>query len=523
MGKKQTANESEQLNKGTVHSGLTDHSTEREETAFSQVKRLLEAGETEAAKTILDGETTAAEENEEILQQLYSIYKKRHEWREAKKSAEKLVELNPQKANYYFLLGRAHAFLKEDISAKEAYIAGLQKRHEMSFAKLMNEVTKSFASSADEFSSDYMYIKGKNNFGALFHASGEKQYLTKIAKYNQNAKREEIFYKDVCTQFPQLQNIVPAFIHSKVMNRILYLTNEWVEGEVGDEQNSSEIIKLSQTISSVSYSSVMHAFGKPSYTSQYRNRPAFIIQFFTEIHLKETNEKLFAELYKLIEEKHYPKAVKEFIQRLEEQIMPHGLYVFIDPEYHYSLVHGDFHPGNFIRSSKNEKLYVVDWAFFTTGPHFLDIARYVSKALFPFREVSEIYFDDEQTGGKLSIIEKIFFLYALILLYILRLKEKIEKRHLDKCIVPALEELERQVQQFTEDNHEHSLLYFREQKNRRGQEIKKLEDSLAHLQGQHKQLNQHARKLEKQNKQMKESTSWKMTAPFRKLMEKWRK
>src|SRR5699024_11279938 len=97
----------------------------------------------------------------------------------------------------------------------------------MSFAKLMNEVTKSFASSADEFSSDYMYIKGKNNFGALFHTAGEKQYLTKIAKYNHNAKREEIFYKDVCTQFPQLPHIVPAFIHSKVMNRVLYLTNEW--------------------------------------------------------------------------------------------------------------------------------------------------------------------------------------------------------------------------------------------------------------------------------------------------------
>lgn len=127
MGKKQTANESEQLNKGTVHSGLTDHSTEREETAFSQVKRLLEAGETEAEKTILDRETTAAEENEEILQQLYSIYKKRHEWREAKKSAEKLVELNPQKANYYFLLGQSTCFFKRRYLSKRSVYSRTSK------------------------------------------------------------------------------------------------------------------------------------------------------------------------------------------------------------------------------------------------------------------------------------------------------------------------------------------------------------------------------------------------------------
>lgn len=522
MEKEQTNREREHFDKKALHQTLADQPTERKNTAFSRAKRLLEAGQTKEAESILQEEIAAVEENEEMLQELYFVYKKRHEWRKAKTIADRLVELNPQQANYYFQLGRAYAFLKDDTSAKEAYVAGLQKRHEVSFPDLIAEVTQGFTSPADEIFTDYLYIKGKNNFGALFHTAGEKQYLTKIAKYNQHAKREELFYKAVCTQFPQLQNIVPAFIHSKVLNRILYLTTEWIDGVERDAHPSSEMLELSRTISSVPYSSVMHAYGKPTYTFQYRNRPAFIIQFFTEIHVKETNEKLFKELYKLLEEKRYPKAVQEVIQRLEKQIIPHGLYAYIDPEYHYSLMHGDFHSGNCIRNSKNGALYIVDWASFTTGPHFLDIARYLSKALFTFREVREIYFDDEQTGGRLTDIERIFFLYALVLLYILRLKEKAEKEYVNTCIIPALEELEQLVQQFTEENHEDWLLDFREQKNQRGQEIKRLEDRLAHLQGQHKQLNKHVKKLEKQNKQMKESTSWKVTAPFRKLMEKWR-
>src|SRR5699024_655915 len=180
---------------------------------------------------------------------------------------------------------------------------------------------------------------------------------------------------------------------------------------------------------------------------------------------------------KLVKEKKYPQSVKEVIQRLEKQIIPNYLYAYINPDEHYSLLHGDFHPGNFKRSSKDGMLYIFDWATFTIGPHFLDIVRYVSKSLIACREVKDIYLDCEESSGRLSLIGRIFLLDALVLLYILRLKEKAVADYLASGIIPALEQLERLVQSFTAESHEEWLLHLRDQKNESKQENVRVNDT----------------------------------------------
>src|SRR5699024_7166677 len=379
---------------------------------LSEAKRLLQLGKSNEAEAVLQEAVVHYTANEAMYQQLYDLYKKRNEWCTAKQMAEKLVEINPQKATFYFQLGRSYAFLKETDAAKEAYIAGLQKRHQLAFKDIIAQVTQDFPHAPETLASEYMYIKGKNNYGALFHTAEDKKYVTKIAKYNHNAKREVLFYKDVCAQFPLLQNMAPTFLNAKKMNRILYLTTECIEGEESIFSDLEDIIRMSYMIASIPSSQLLYTCGRPEYEFQDRNRPTFIIQFFTEIHQKATNELLFAELYKLVKEKKYPQSVKEVIQRLEKQIIPNYLYAYINPDEHYSLLHGDFHPGNFKRSSKDGMLYIFDWATFTIGPHFLDIVRYVSKSLFTFQDVKDIYLDCEESGGRLSLIERIFFLYA---------------------------------------------------------------------------------------------------------------
>src|SRR5699024_12297361 len=156
------------------------------------------------------------------------------------------VELKLQKSTFHFQLGRSFAYLKETDAAKEAYIAGLQKRHQSAFKDIIAQVTQDFPHSSEMWASEYMYIKGKNNYGALFHTADDKQYVTKIAKYNHNAKREALFYKDVCAQFPLLQNMAPTLLNAKKMNRILYLTTEWIEGEESTVSNPEEIISMSK-------------------------------------------------------------------------------------------------------------------------------------------------------------------------------------------------------------------------------------------------------------------------------------
>src|SRR5699024_7825723 len=151
------------------------------------------------------------------------------------------------------------------------------------------------------------------------------------------------------------------------------------------------------------------------------------------------------------------------------------------------------------------------------GPHFLDIVRYVSKSLFTFLEVKCIYLDCEESGGRLSLIARIFFLYALIFLFILRLKEKAVADYLESCMIAALEELERLVQSFTAESHEEWLLHLRDQKNESKQENVRVNDTSALLQKQNNQLTKQIRSLKKQNQQMKTSKSWKITALLRKL------
>src|SRR5699024_8074042 len=238
---------------------------------LSEAKRLLQWGKLNEVEVVLQEAVAYYPTNEAMFQQLYDFYKKRHEWLTAKQMSEKLVEINTQKATFYFQLGRSFAFLKETDAAKEAYIAGLQKRHQLVFKDIIAQVTQDFPQTSDRWTSEYMYIKGKNNYGALFHTAEDKQYMTKIVKYNHNAKREALFYKDVCVQFPLLQNMAPAILNAKNMNRILYLNTKWIEGEESTLQYPEEIIGMSHRIASIPSSQLLYTYGRPEYLNMYFN------------------------------------------------------------------------------------------------------------------------------------------------------------------------------------------------------------------------------------------------------------
>lgn len=492
------------------------HSDDTFYVSFAKCLRL--AGRTYQAKKLLTEVETLYPNSEGIFQELYALYKISGEWHNAKSVAETLVELNPQQENYYFQLGRASAFLKDYTNAKQVYMAGLKHKHNMSYKHLIEKVKRGFTTGPADFSSEYVYINGKNNLGAIIHHAGDKKYFTKITKYDQNAKREETFYHDIRSRFPQLKEVVPAYIDSQVIDDILYLTIEWIEGSNITSEKANDIIDMSQKVSSVKYQDIIHKYSNPAYLFRFRNKPTFIIQFFTQIHKKYYNKKLFSELYKLIRQNNYPTFINQVIHRLESQIMDNYLYIFIDPQKHYSLLHGDFHLANMKVKKQNETMKVFDWASFTTGPNFVDIARYLSKSLFSYKEVKEIYLNNDQTGGKLTLIEKIFFLYALILLYLLRLKAKDVEKHMSTCILPALEDMEYFVVQFKEEEYASSLLTIRDEKDDSENKVKLLEAKLGSTNKQNKALKKQIQNLEKKNKDIITSKSWRITAPLRKLM-----
>src|SRR5699024_8763413 len=146
-----------------------------------------------------------------------------------------------------------------------------------------------------------------------------------------------------------------------------------------------------------------------------------------------------------------------------------------------SLIHGDYNPRNSKLKKQDQSIKVFDWETFKIGPRFIDVARYLSGALIEYSDVKEIYLDDKELGGKLSLIEKIFFLYALILLYILTFREKQVENTLEKYITPALNEMVILVSKFTQTEYYLNVQSFIKDKEKYKTRITQQEQEISEL------------------------------------------
>lgn len=429
-----------------------------------------------------------------------------------KKIAYNLISVNPKQAEYYFRLGRTHSYLKNYTKAKQVYQTGLQYRHGLTFKKLIKKIQRSISNDPSKIKSEYIFINGRNNLGAIIHEYQGKKYFTKISLYARGAQREELFYRELCKEFPSLQQVVPLFIDSQVIDRIIYLTLKMIDGVPTNSKHINQIFTISKKISSIRNGNLLKTYPNPNYLFQLRNRPFSIIVFFIKIHDKYYNERLFSSLHKLTKQNNFPSSVNQVILRLESLIMENHLYAFIKPKKHYALLHGDFIPQNISIDNHSKKHIVFDWATFTIGPHFMDVARFVTTSFTPYSSIKESYLANDQYGGKMTLIEKIFFLYALILLYTLMNTRKNIEAILSDYILPCLNDLESLINEFKEkDFHEEFKLILNE-KERYKQEVESLNKKIS-------SLNKEKAQLQNKYKSILNSKSWKITRPLRKFLQ----
>lgn len=513
---------------------MTERNEQMEDTIYVSYARCLRyAGYgNHAGKVLTKGKKLYPASNP-ILEEMFILYDFLFEWSSAKAVANELIELNPEQGEHYFRLGKAYAYLKEYNHAREVYLSGLKLKHEMSSEQLMEKIKRGFTDKPDDYSSKYVYINGKNNYGAFIHSDGENNYFTKISKSAKGPRREVEFYKNVRGRFQDLQKIVPAFIDSQVIDGVLYFTSEMIEDTEYYTKQIHKVIRASMNISNVRYQEITELYSPRSYLFQMRNRPLSIVHFFTQIHEKYYNEKLFSGLYKLVEQNKYPSVINQVLQQLESHIMNNRLYAFILPEKHYSLLHGDFNTTN-VKVRNDGVIQVFDWSSFTIGPAFIDTARYLTASRFPFATIKEVYLENAEMGGQLSTIEKIFFLYALILFYLLTFKEKGVEDRMEDCILPALEDVDEYVVYFMENEYMSSLITYSKEKEGKIDELEKkvfeinnenqtLKKQIQDLKGKNNTLNKQVKGLKAENKAMLNSKSWKITAPLRKFMERRKK
>lgn len=74
-------------------------------------------------------------------------------------------------------------------------------------------------------------------------------------------------------------------------------------------KNIKDVITTSQKITSINYESIVEAHSNPNYLFQFRNRSISVSIFFTKIHEQYYNEQMFVLLFKLLEQKNYPKSI----------------------------------------------------------------------------------------------------------------------------------------------------------------------------------------------------------------------
>ncbi len=448
--------------------------------------------------------------NTGILKELIKLYQAKKEHSNANAMAKLLVKVDPTCAESYFVLGTTYASIKKKKKAKLNYLTGLEYKHDMQMKDIIKRIQSKFVNVNDNVSSEYNFVSGRSNYGSITHKFKKEKYFTKISNFSTLAKREELFYSQICGDFPYLKKYTPNFVDSLVLDNLSYLTIGYIESKPSNIENLKAVLQISQKISSISYQEIVDKYPNPNYSFQLKNKPNPMVIFFTQIHKKEINERLFDSLYKVMKENNYPKSLNKVINKLESLIMENYLYNFIDPQEHYSLLHGDFNSSNIRVSEEDQSIKVIDWETFKIGPHFLDIARYMSGVLLPYNDVKSIYLQDEKINNNLSLIEKIFFLYSIILLYILTIGANNIEKNIDKYITPALSDLEMYVTQFKQNEYSvivESLLKENKKVNKKNQEINLLKIKI------------------KETQEILDSTlnskSWKLTAPLRKLMQ-WR-
>lgn len=482
----------------------------------SYAKCLRMAGKTNQAMEILRKAIDLYPQNELILVEFLKLYDLLGDWEAIKSVAASLIDFNPEHADYYFELGRAYAYLRNKKQAEQSYKTGLTYKHGLSYENLVEKIKKGFTDQPNDFASSYVFWGGKSNFGAIIHENDDKKYFTKITHNNRGSQREKTFYKDIYNQFPVLKEIVPAYIDVQVIDNIQYLTVEMIEASKKDKP-IEKVIRTSSKISTISYQAIIKEYPNPDFLFQLKNKAYYIIIFFTRIHEKYYNQKLFSDLKLFSQQRHLPEKAAHIISHLESLIMDNQLYKFIQPEEHYSLLHGDFKPPN-IKVKSDGSLSVFDWTNFVIGPHFMDIARCVTATFTPYSFVRETYLFNEHENGNMRVIEQIFFLYAFILIHFVVLPNR--NIDLDKSIsefiYPALVDMEACISQFKQEESGFSefiveaLLYDNKTKILENKKMEKRNSTL---------------KKEKDKVRFKlnhvlHSKSWRITAPFRRLMKR---
>lgn len=464
------------------------------------------ASRREAALSLLEqAERELPSPSARIQEEKYHLHVFARDYASALGPIERLIEIDPSLAKGHFLKGSTLVRLGRFEQAREAFIVGLSSAHSVPFEKVIERVEAGLASELEsQFPCETEYIVGcgGNNLGILIHRVGPQTFITKIARWPGAIRVASNFYQRVVPVFPELRELTPAFIHGELIDDIYYLTVEYLEGTEPIEDDAA--VELVLRLSRIGYAELREVKGLSKPTLMLVNRPTSLFRFFRTIHRKAGNRALFEQLAQVLHANAYPDSIQQMTTELSILVQRSRAFTLIDPERHYCLTHNDFRPDNLVAEESATAPRMIDCGGVRAGLRFADLASYFGCQQRPF-EHFDACFQRHEALRSVSVAERVYLNLAFLYYSVLHAGAEGVSEIQDSVIAPAASAVRLGVVEIYEA------------RQARLKEVSEAKQD--RLREQLRTSRELVRSLEREIDELQNSTSWKMTAPLRKLMD----
>ncbi len=291
-----------------------------------------------------------------------------------------------------------------------------------------------------ELKSTHLYIGGYHNLGVIMHSNqtdDSNNFITKIIPRNPLTNffihREAFFSERLREENHLLESITPKMVASceHENGELKLLTFE----KRGESSLYNVDFKVAFELNSLIINSISYEKGN-QIMKEARNRKSTLNPL--TMHEEETHVKLIENMYRVASGIKDPDKLISSIDLINRSIEGRKIYKDIIPEEYYVFCHGDFNPGNIIYDEEKDVYSVIDWTLYGFGLRGYDLAKFLIRSGNDFITIRNDYLATIfPSKTKKSELEKIFFVYKLLVLWIASISNSNVDSEIENNIKPA--------------------------------------------------------------------------------------
>jgi thiamine kinase-like enzyme len=372
-------------------------------------------------------------------QRFLKYYYNKNKLFKAIRMGEKIVKADPKNLYNYQQLARAYWKNKDLESAQNTLRKGIKHNYNIVMEEIIREIERIISKKSSLKPSTFIFNGGHQNYGLIEHTFEDINLVTKILPHKE--ARGEIFLREVQQKYKTLKKITPEIKNILTIKDLCFITMVRVEGDepkLIDTNIMEKVFEINHSIISVDYSDLSKLLNeKPLKTNHV---PANKHELFKSFYLiNQKDKKVITGFTQFLTNMHYPKKCVKIVEDLNKLIISNNCIESIIPERHFRLQHGDFFKDNMLLNNQSGELKVIDWGGIRVGPRWVDLALFLAISKLHFNNIRQNFL--EQDKCIFEPVEKLFFIYTLIVSWVAIHKDEIELCYQNFC-TPALEYFE---------------------------------------------------------------------------------